>query len=238
MASSGEHPWVERGVEAWRRWEEGKRFDEAGLARRYLRHLQIARAEEGRAVLAGDLRGGGEESLVERWRAWVGEVKNGDPFQRMLWLQSRTRLADYINCIVDRMSMHHSVEARPPLLDHTLWEFCAPLPRRLKVRGYAPYQVEKFLLREAGRGLVPEPARVARKAPWRVPYVEWMKRGRWPEWAEEALSGRALRALGVFDEGGVAALRRGFRAEPDRKGTLLMAVLTIQVWAGIFGCKR
>ncbi len=241
-ASSGLHPWLERGVEGWRRLEDGMRLDSEGLARRYLRHLQIARAEEGTALLAADVREAVArergETLIRQWRQWVDQVESPDPFQRILWLQSRTRMPDYINCIVDRMSMHHSVEARPPFLDHTLWEFCAPLPRRLKVRGYAPYQEEKFLLREAGKGLVPEVNRRARKMPLRVPFIEWLRQERLPEWAEEALSERAIRALGVFDPVEVVLLRREFGLAPESKGTLLMAVLTIQVWAGIFGCRR
>ena len=46
---------------------------------------------------------------------------------------------------VDRMSMASSVEARPPFLDHELWEFCAGLPPECKLgpRG------DKRLLRAA-----------------------------------------------------------------------------------------
>ena len=42
------------------------------------------------------------------------------------------------------MSMAHSLEVRPPLLDHRIVEFAASLPENLKIRGGS----QKFLLRE------------------------------------------------------------------------------------------
>ncbi len=36
---------------------------------------------------------------------------------------------------VDRMTMAHSIEARPPLLDHKLVEFAATVPARFRLQG-------------------------------------------------------------------------------------------------------
>ena len=241
-ASSGRHPWVEAGVEAMRQAEEAGRMDTASLVHQYFRYLQIGSAGLTSSLLNPDLRWVLATDAVDHhlapWRAWVDEAGHRDPFQRMLWLQARTRLPDYINLIVDRMSMVHSVEARPPFLDHKLWEHCAPLPRRLKVSGYPPGQEEKYILRQAGRNLVPDVTRLAPKTPLRVPYVEWLVQPRLPEWAEDALSARELGALGLFEPSAVAGLRRDAVADPAGKGTLLMAVLTIQTWAKLFGCNR
>ena len=44
-------------------------------------------------------------------------------------------LADDILVKSDRMSMAHSVEVRPPFLDHRIIEFAATLPPDLKIRG-------------------------------------------------------------------------------------------------------
>src|SRR5690606_38896217 len=52
----------------------------------------------------------------------------------------------------DRVDMANSMEARPPFLDHRLAEFAAKLPPELRIRG----QTEKYVLREAMKGLLPK----------------------------------------------------------------------------------
>jgi asparagine synthase (glutamine-hydrolysing) len=128
------------------------------------------------------------------------------------------------------MSMAHSVEARPPFLDHTLWEFCASIPTGLKFRN----STEKHLLREAGRGLVPEAARTRPKAPLRVPFQSWVSAQRLPDWAETAIAEESLRRTGLFDPSAVGALRREVRSGARRKAALLMGVVTMQAWADMF----
>jgi len=170
------------------------------------------------------------EELRAQWEQWAAEAGSADPFQQLLWLQSRTRLPDYINAMVDRMSMANSVEARPPFQDHRLWEFCAGLPRRLKLRDEYPWQTEKYLLREAGRGLVPEVARTARKQALQVPYQAWLTRPRLPDWAEDRLSAQALHAAGLFDAHAVAATRQRACAGDAGAQQLLRLVLATQTW--------
>ena len=61
-------------------------------------------------------------------------------------------LPDDILYKTDRMSMAHSLEVRPPFLDHRIVEFAASLPANLKIRGFQ----QKFVLRELMRGKLPE----------------------------------------------------------------------------------
>ncbi len=58
-----------------------------------------------------------------------------DILDRMLFADSMTRMPDHPVVILDRMSMAHGLEARAPLMDHKLAEFCARLPASSKVRG-------------------------------------------------------------------------------------------------------
>ncbi len=58
-----------------------------------------------------------------------------DILDRMLFADSMTRMPDHPVVILDRMSMAHGLEARAPLMDHKLAEFCAQLPTPSKVRG-------------------------------------------------------------------------------------------------------
>ena len=54
---------------------------------------------------------------------------------KMLYVDSMTRMPDHPNMILDRMTMAHGLEARAPFLDHKFAEFCAKIPANFKVKG-------------------------------------------------------------------------------------------------------
>jgi asparagine synthase (glutamine-hydrolysing) len=147
------------------------------------------------------------------------------PLDQAIALHARTSLPDSILHRVDRMSMAHSIEARVPFLDHRLWELAARVPARLKMRG----GVEKHLLRESMRGIVPDDVRRRRKQALVGPIEEWLRRERWPEWAESCFTEQALRSAGLFAPAPALELRRAQRERPVL-GRILFAVLTTQLW--------
>jgi asparagine synthase (glutamine-hydrolysing) len=200
---------------------------------RYHAMIRVARPETGRAVFSSTVLsalGEGGRPILESWGDYLPSVRGRPEFDQVLWIQSRTRMPDYINHNLDRMSMAHSVEARPPFLDHTLWEFCASIPTGFKLR----HSTEKYLLREAGKNLVPEPARLRPKAPLRVPFQRWVSRKRLPDWAEDAIGEERLRNTGFFDPAAVLRMRRETQTPGAGNVTTLMSVLTVQVWARLF----
>jgi len=71
---------------------------------------------------------------------------------------------------VDRMTMAHSIESRPPLLDHELVEFAAQLPTRWKVN---PQGVQKFILKESSQDLLPKSILSRPKKGFAVPLQKW-----------------------------------------------------------------
>ena len=78
---------------------------------------------------------------------------HGLPFPaRLQHLDVATYLPGDILTKVDRMSMAHSIEARVPLLDHTLVEFAAGLPASLAFGGGAG----KHFFKRALVGMVPD----------------------------------------------------------------------------------
>ncbi len=54
---------------------------------------------------------------------------------RMLYTDLMTRMPDHLLSIVDRMSMAHSLESRPPLIDYKVVEFAASVPSSMKLKG-------------------------------------------------------------------------------------------------------
>jgi asparagine synthase (glutamine-hydrolysing) len=170
------------------------------------------------------------QSIFDSWAQWMTRVERQSDYDQILWIQSRTRMPDFVVHGVDRMSMAHSIEARPPFLDHTLWEFCASIPAGFKLRN----RTEKYLLREAGRGLIPEAARVRPKKPLQVPFAQWVSQARLPEWAESALSESQVRKAGLLSPTAVATLRRDVQAGDLERTPMLMNVLTLQTWVDMF----
>ncbi|MCB0193440.1 MAG: asparagine synthase (glutamine-hydrolyzing) [Anaerolineae bacterium] len=206
----------------------------ADVARRYQDWLEVSGADVRSTLLLAENgsthRANGTNPLLMNWAESWGTVKSTAPLHQTLWLESRTRMVDFINFEVDKMSMAHSIEARVPFLDHHLWEFCAALPAHYKLkRG-----VEKHLLRQATKTILPEATRTRRKKGLASPYAHWLRSKRLPDWAEEALSPQVVTRVGLFDISSVNTLRQTHQSGQDNLGSLLMGVLSTQVWAKEF----
>jgi asparagine synthase (glutamine-hydrolysing) len=213
------------------------RQGDVGMPAYYKTWLTIAELSMKERILATDVRvarNGNGRALLNVWQDYLPAVENRPRHDQMLWLQSRTRMVDDINHSLDRMSMAHSVEARVPFLDHKLWEFCASVPFRMKLSGSYFNLVEKQLLRNAVRNVVPEPARTRRKKGLAAPYEAWLMKTRLPDWAEETLSRSQIRKAGLFDYKEIDKLRREHQAGLPDRATLLMGVLAIQTWSHLF----
>jgi asparagine synthase (glutamine-hydrolysing) len=91
---------------------------------------------------------------------------------RFLWFDQRYYLADDILAKVDRMSMAHSLEVRPPFLDHEIVEFAARLPEHLKIRGRRQKYLLKLLMQDK---LLPEIIR-RKKIGFDIPAHDWLRR--------------------------------------------------------------
>ncbi len=170
------------------------------------------------------LRAGG---LTDDWGiAFDAPLAARDAFRQFQYLEAHTRLVDFINFEVDRMSMAHSIEARVPFLDHELWEFVAGLPSEMFLNGSQP----KGLLREAMRTYLPPEILARRKWGLAAPYADWLRRARLPDWAEDVLSDTALKEAGYFNIGAVRQLRAEHQSGRRSHARLLMGVLSTQLW--------
>jgi asparagine synthase (glutamine-hydrolysing) len=144
---------------------------------------------------------------------------------RLQALDVATYLPGDILTKVDRMSMAHSLEARVPLLDHTLVEFAAGVPAALALRGGAGKQ----LFKKALEGLVPAEILTRPKKGFSVPLTYWFRQGLADFIGDHLLGPRAL-AHGWLRRRGVEALfaryrRRGRADDLGRLWTLLVLEL-------------
>ncbi len=140
-----------------------------------------------------------------------------------------TYLVDDILVKVDRMTMANSLEARAPLLDHVLLEFCARLPFKLKNNG----KVGKYLLRQVAGKLLPEACLQKRKQGFAIPLAAWF-RADFKPLMQDILSSQSFRERGIFNVAGVRTCFDKHLSGQQDFSELLWLVLTYEMWARAF----
>jgi asparagine synthase (glutamine-hydrolysing) len=139
------------------------------------------------------------------FNAWLpSQVREWAPLGRDQYVEAHTLLSGYLlSSQGDRMAMANSVEGRFPFLDHRVIEFANRLPPHLKLRGLT----EKYILKKAVKGLVPEDIRRRTKQPYRAPDAQsFFHAGRPAAYVAELLEPRRIRESGYFDPVAVGKL--------------------------------
>jgi asparagine synthase (glutamine-hydrolysing) len=103
--------------------------------------------------------------------ALASKVRGAGKLNRFLWFDQRYYLPDDILAKVDRMSMAHSLEVRPPFLDHEIVELAARLPERLKIRG----RHQKYLLKCLMQEKLPAEIINREKVGFDIPAHDWLR---------------------------------------------------------------
>ncbi len=155
------------------------------------------------------------------------EALNGprDVLQRYLDADQNFYLPDDILYKTDRISMAHSLEVRPPFLDHRIVEFAASLPQRLKISGTK----QKHVLRELMRGKLPESVLTRKKSGFDIPTHDWF-RGTLRGLLMDTLTPAAIAATGVFDAHAISGLIRDHMERRVNVGYHLWGLLTLFLW--------
>ncbi|QEY31894.1 asparagine synthase (glutamine-hydrolyzing) [Synechococcus sp. RSCCF101] len=104
----------------------------------------------------------------------------------------------------DRVDMANSMEARPAFLDHHLAEVAVQVPPELRIKG----RTEKYVLREAMKGLLPEVLYKREKFAFMAPpaHTDASKWRRMLDLADEHLSEEAIESAGLLSSEGVRQL--------------------------------
>jgi asparagine synthase (glutamine-hydrolysing) len=155
-----------------------------------------------------------------------------DPFTQAQYLETRYLLPGYIlSSQGDRVGMAHSVEGRFPFLDHRVLELAAKMPPRMKMKVLN----EKYILKRAARGLVPEGVRKRAKQPYRAPDIDAFfahGKSRLP-YVEEMLTPERIRQSGIFNPDAVGKFRDKLRrsgARGVKDSMALVGILSTQLW--------
>jgi asparagine synthase (glutamine-hydrolysing) len=186
----------------------------------------------------GTFAGEGKSRLLLNPDAWSGvpELKIPGPdvgyLNRFLWTDQMYYLPDDILYKCDRMSMAHSLEVRPPFLDHRVVEFAAKLPENLKIRGGRL----KFVLRELMKDRLPAAVVSRPKEGFDIPVHHWLRTFLKPLLVE-TLSERNVRQSGVFSW---PAIQSAIRAHLERRANLgyhLWGLLVLFLWMKRWGVE-
>jgi asparagine synthase (glutamine-hydrolysing) len=162
-----------------------------------------------------------DDQMPEGFASW-------EPFNRAEYLETKYLLPGYIlSSQGDRMAMAHAVEGRYPFLDHRVVEFAAKLPPNLKMKAID----QKYLLKRAAAGRIPESIRKRYKQPYRAPEGKSFLQDT-DDYAQYLLSAESIRNWGVFNPQGVDALVAKFksgRAFSTKDNMALVGVLSTQI---------
>jgi asparagine synthase (glutamine-hydrolysing) len=157
------------------------------------------------------------------------DFESWTPLARAQYIEISIFMSEYLlSSQGDRMLSAHSVEGRFPFLDHRVIEFASRIPPRLKILGLN----EKYILKRAVRGMLPQSVGQRTKRPYRAPIQAPFFGEAAPEYVQEQLSVDAVRAAGYFDEKTVSRLVKKASSLPalgERDSMALAGVLSTQL---------
>jgi len=167
----------------------------------------------------------GEASTENDLRDIYDSCGSADPLNRCLFVDFETLLPDQVLPFVDRLSMAHSVEVRPPFLDHRLIEYAASLPGSMKIkRGRVKSILKDAVADLLTPGLVDRP-----KEGFVMPINEWLLEALRP-FVFDALSAPRLARHGLLAPDPVGRLLARYYAGDKRLAGRLWNLVTFQLW--------
>jgi asparagine synthase (glutamine-hydrolysing) len=159
------------------------------------------------------------DSVLEELAAAGGHLESYLRFDQKYYLP------DDILMKVDRTSMAHALEVRPPYLDHRIVEFAGSLPPSLKIDGSR----QKVILRNLMRNKLPPAILRRKKIGFDIPAHDWF-RGPLRPVLDEALAFAAAEHGDFFD---MARIQACVDAHLDRRANLgfhLWGLMTLFLW--------
>jgi len=161
------------------------------------------------------------------------KVSGQDYLNQMLYVDAKSFLPDLNLAVADKLSMACSMEVRVPFLDNEIVEFLERVPPSLKIHGYT----QKYLLRKAMDGVLPNEILRRRKAAFGLPVRAWLK-NQLREMLTDMLSEERIRRRGLFDAAAVTQMIRE-NESGERDYTLqLWGLLTLELWHQAFVEQR
>jgi asparagine synthase (glutamine-hydrolysing) len=149
----------------------------------------------------------------------------GDPLTTILAVDFSSYLHGSVLTKVDRASMAHGLEVRPPLLDNDCIDFSFSLPARFKVR----CGTTKYLFKQAARPHIPREIVDRPKRGFGIPLIAWLRGPLVPE-VDAALGDSPLWESGLLDRSVFRAYRHAHVAGAADAAKPLWALIVLSRW--------
>jgi asparagine synthase (glutamine-hydrolysing) len=121
--------------------------------------------------LVPDALPGALNQMLGDLRVQLGRNGNARDLSAYLWFDQKYYLADDILVKSDRISMAHSLEVRPPFLDHRIVEFANRIPSSLKIDGSR----QKLVLQHLMKDKLPHTVLHRPKIGFDIPAHDWLR---------------------------------------------------------------
>ncbi len=160
-------------------------------------------------------------------------VKGLSSQKRRSYIDFKLRLSDHLlGEHGDRMFFAHSVEGRHPFLDKELLSFVVNIPDKYKLKGTN----EKYILKKATEGIVPDPILKRKKFPFQAPGMSAMVK---KSGGGEFLSDSLIKKYGIFDVEYVNEMKKVYSQEDFKlmgayEIDYLMIVMTVTMLCETF----
>ncbi len=179
------------------------------------------------------------------------DIKNYDPIQAIaqsldkeqingrhpLDIAQYTWIKTMLECQIlnwggDRVDMANAMESRPAFLDHHVAELARTIPPELRIKG----NIEKYILREAMKNILPEVLYKREKFAFMAPpgHTEQKKAQALEDLLNEYANPSAVKDAGIFDEKKIIKFIDDYKNDVDRvsltrKDALINHILGLQI---------
>jgi asparagine synthase (glutamine-hydrolysing) len=167
----------------------------------------------------------GSGKIPTGFEPFIGAAAGQDLFNDILRLDFQTYLPGAVLAKVDRASMAHGLEVRPPLLSNDLIDLAFSLPSSVKARAGRT----KILLRDAAKDLLPRAILRRPKMGFAIPLARWL-RGPLRERLDAALAPGPVWDSGLLNSRVFASWRAEHDAMKTDHSRPLWALIALDHW--------
>ncbi len=177
-------------------------------------------------MLSDDMLEGISENILEsEITGWLADSRYPSFINRLMAVNVVFKGAHHILPKVDALSAPHAVLARSPLFDRSVVAYAFSIPANLKLRG----SVEKYLLKEAVRDLLPASVIERPKSGMLVPVEQWFQGPHQAFARERLLDGLAPYGL-IRRDYLESLMSRRLLGHRPRIGIKIWLLLTLESW--------
>jgi asparagine synthase (glutamine-hydrolysing) len=209
----------------WKLRRFTQRFDDDRV-RRHLRWMSALDLPDLATALGRTTNGAGDlDGLAPATLAAHLPDGGGDWLNQILALDFTTYMPGSVLTKVDRASMAHGLEVRPPLLDNEVVDWAFGLSSRYKLRGTQG----KYLLKRAAQGSVPDEVIHRPKKGFAIPLARWLAGPLRPR-LDALIATSPVWDLGVLNQPAFAAWNHEHQNHRRDRSKPLWALLVLDHW--------